>query len=241
MKDPCIYTQTWKGVYKRLWHWIFIVENVNEEATFAAMGSTIFLIVVSILAVVSVTAAIIRNRNFKKKQRLHQHLESKYGLSLAYASENSFTLFGKYQDYKLRIEPIEIPDRMRETLLDGLKISIPMVNPQRKLFRILRKEEGLPHLNLIAALDHPSFVPHDLGKWLEITTNDLVFASLILSDDIKISIYDTFNKLDTGGVLYIEDEELAFILPELLVDEEQLPIIEKMINLVVEVKDELNR
>ena len=148
------------------------------------MGTTGFIIVMSILAIASVTAAIIRNRNFRKKEKLLEGLGETYGLSLAYASERSFTLF--------------------------------------------------------ADLDQPSFVRHDLGEWLQITTNDLLFASLILSDDIKISLYDTFNKID-AGLVYIEDEELAFIFPELLTDPEQVASIEKMIQLIVDIKDELNR
>ncbi|MEL6629362.1 MAG: hypothetical protein AAFQ83_14715 [Bacteroidota bacterium] len=204
------------------------------------MGTTGFIIVMSILAIASVTAAIIRNRNFRKKEKLHEGLGETYGLSLAYASERSFTLFGTYQDYSLRIEPVELPNRSRETILEALKISIPMVNPQRKLFRAIKPLEELPHLDIIADLDQPSFVRHDLGEWLQITTNDLLFASLILSDDIKISLYDTFNKID-AGLVYIEDEELAFIFPELLTDPEQVASIEKMIQLIVDIKDELNR
>ncbi|MEO1806199.1 MAG: hypothetical protein AAFU33_15390 [Bacteroidota bacterium] len=204
------------------------------------MGTTGFIIVMSILAIASVTAAIIRNRNFRKKEKLHEGLGETYGLSLAYASERSFTLFGTYQDYSLRIEPVELPNRSRETILEALKISIPMVNPQRKLFRAIKPLEELPHLDIIADLDQPSFVRHDLGEWLQITTNDLLFASLILSDDIKISLYDTFNKID-AGLVYIEDEELAFIFPELLTDPEQIASIEKMIQLIVDIKDELNR
>jgi len=204
------------------------------------MGTTGFIIVMSILAIASVTAAIIRNRNFRKKEKLHEGLGETYGLSLAYASERSFTLFGTYQEYSLRIEPVELPNRSRETILEALKISIPMVNPQRKLFRAIKPLEELPHLDIIADLDQPSFVRHDLGEWLQITTNDLLFASLILSDDIKISLYDTFNKID-AGLVFIEDEELAFIFPELLTDSEQVVSIEKMIQLIVDIKDELNR
>ena len=79
---------------------------------------------------------------------------------------------------------------------------------------------------------------------LTTTSNDFVwvialFSGLVLTDDIKISIYEVFRDLP-GGLLFIYDEALAFMIPQLLTNESQIGVIKKAVNLLCDMKDELN-
>ncbi|MEO0897055.1 MAG: hypothetical protein AAFY71_11695 [Bacteroidota bacterium] len=181
----------------------------------------------------------IRNRNFDRKEKLHKNLAVRLGLSLSYQSEEDFLIFGTYKDYKVRLETIEIRTRDNQDGIPALKWNIPMINPQLKILRIAKDNPSYPQLTSLAYLDRPVNMAHDLGEWLSITTNDLMFGSILLSDDLKISLFEVFNPIE-GGLLYIDGEELAIVRPHLILKEEDMKWYQKGLDLICDIKDELN-
>ena len=67
----------------------------------------------------------------------------------------------------------------------------------------------------------------------------MIFSSLILSDNVKISIFEAFKDIPSG-LLVIEDKEMYFILPGKIDNDVKISQSEKIINLMCDMKDELN-
>ncbi|MCI4670182.1 MAG: hypothetical protein MRZ79_18745 [Bacteroidia bacterium] len=201
---------------------------------------TIYFIPIAVLLIGGAfVIGMLRNRKFDQIQKLHKQLSVQLGLSLSYLNHRDFTIFGKYQSYQLRIETVELPSSDGSSKLTAVKCSIPMVNPQLKVLRIEKKEESFEYFNHIAAITRPISMPHNIGEWLNITTNDMMFASILLSDDLKISIFENLNPLK-NSIVFIEGEELAFIGLELIEDESRIELYKKGVELLVEIKNELN-
>ena len=197
-----------------------------------------FVILASLLALGSIWVGFSRNRRFRRKENLHRELGRRHGLRLAYQSERDLTLFGTYRGYPLRIEAV--PVRLNgEVVTTALQCSLPMVNPTRKALRIAKRSPALPAWDQVAVIDRPIHFRHDLGDWLEIQTNDFLFASRILSDNVKISLFEAFKPLE-GAVLYVEDAALAFLSPQLMTTPEAQAQVQKAIDLLADMKDELN-
>lgn len=204
------------------------------------MSSTWFLFLVIILAVGSITVGVVRNRRFRRKEELHRQLASQYQLQVAYLNERDFSLYGEHRGYPLRLEALLLRSP-QEKDKDGqtvVKISLPMINPTLKILRIARPSEEHPKLSHYGQMDRPQTVRHEIAPWLDITTNDLMFTGLVLSEDVKISLFDVFNRLKSGLVL-IQDEELSFFTPELLTDAAVIDHYERIIALLCDMKDEL--
>ena len=203
------------------------------------MSSPWFILVISALTLGSVAVGVIRNRRFRLKELLHQKLAKKLGLQVAYLNERDFNLFGTYREYALRIEafPILLPGEKQGPM--GVKLSLPMTNPNLKSLRIGKDSDLHPELSQYRLIDRPTAFPHEVAPWLKITTNDLMFASLLLADDVKITLYEVFKPL-SGALLYVQDEELAFITPRLLTEPEALQELQSVADLLCDMKDELN-
>ncbi|MEM6803330.1 MAG: hypothetical protein AAF696_18125 [Bacteroidota bacterium] len=115
-----------------------------------------------------------------------------------------------------------------------------MTNPLRKCLRILKTNPPNPDLAAIVPLDKLLTVKHDLGDYLDIHTNDLVFSSLILSENARISIHDAMSNIPGAAIMYIQDEELSCIVPSLLTRSDQLGKFHKIVDALADMKDELN-
>lgn len=202
------------------------------------MSSTWFLWLVGLLALGSVLVGVLRNRRFRRKEKRHQALAAELGLQIAYLHERDFNLYGEHRGYPLRIEGTQLSLPGAQTARPVVKCTLPMVNPNRKGLRILRAHPEYPDVAAYQALDRPQAVRHQVADWLEITTNDLMFAGLILSEEVKISLYDAFHRLETG-LLLLQDEELAFFTPELLLDDETTERYRRIVALLCDMKDEL--
>jgi len=203
------------------------------------MSSPWFLILITLLAVGSIAVGVIRNRRFRKKELLHQELAKKLGLQVAYLNERDFNLFGTYREYALRIEAVPIVPIGATKGPTALKLSLPMTNPNLKSLRVGKHSSQYPELSEYRLIDRPAAFPHKVADWLEITTNDLMFSSLLLSDDVKISLYEVLKPLP-AALLYVQDEELALITPLLLTEEDRLTEMKQMADLLCDMKDELN-
>lgn len=115
-----------------------------------------------------------------------------------------------------------------------------MINPQLKVLRIEKADPAFQEMDKLAILDRPVHMPHDIGDWLAISTNDMMFGSILLSDDLKISLFEVLKPAE-AALLYIEGEELAFVSPQLILDENQIEYYQKATDLLADIKDELNR
>ena len=113
-----------------------------------------------------------------------------------------------------------------------------MVNPNRKALRIRRKETLSSGLDQIAIIDRPVQLSNGMGGEMEMLTNDFLFSGLILSDDVKITLYEVF-QLAQDGLLYLFDDELAFLSPHLITTQDQIETWQKIADLLCDMKDEL--
>lgn len=205
---------------------------MSQIITFAA----IFAVVL-----VGVIIAFLRIRNYSKKERLHQELSDKYGLRGRFINEKKFELRGKYREYYLSIESFLLPPNgLEDAKGNSLKFSLKMTNPLRKCLRILKTNPPNSDLEAIVPLDKLLTVKHDLGEYLQIHTNDLVFSSLILSENARISIHDAMSNIPGAAIMYIQDEELSCIVPGLLSRSDQLGKFHKIVDALADMKDELN-
>ena len=158
-------------------------------------------------------------------------------MQVAYLNARSFTIFGSYRGYTIHLEATPISSSEGKPTY-GVKSFIPMVNPNRKALRI-RKKDATPHgLDQIAIIDRPVQLANGMGGEMEMLTNDLLFSGLILSDDVKISLYEVF-QLSQDGLLYLYDNELAFLSPNLINTREQIEAWKRIVDLLCDMKDEL--
>jgi hypothetical protein len=202
------------------------------------MSSTWFLILMVSLAAACVAIGVVRNRRYSRKEAQHRALATEYGLQIAYLNERDFSLYGHHRGYRLRIEAGSLSLPAQKKGQPVVRISLPMVNPNLKSLRILRESPAFPAFHAHGRIDRPLSLPEKVAPWLEITTNDSMFAGIILSEDVKISLFDVFNRLDTG-LLLLQDEALTFITPELLLSEAVSEHYRRIITLLCDMKDEL--
>lgn len=197
--------------------------------------------ILSILVVGSIPVAVWAVRSYqkrKKAERLHEDFAREHGLKMAYLQPEDVQIYGHYRDYPAKITTETLPHSSTE-LRTVLKVVLPMINPNRKCLRISVDSLDYPEFDRLVVLDRPIKVQHDLGEWLRMESNDLFFSSLILTDDIKISLYEIF-KDRPAVLLYIQDDELALISPTLLRDRPDAVYIDKQLNVLCDIKDELN-
>lgn len=201
----------------------------SEYITFIALTVTFILIMA--VAFYFVRSAFV-------KEKLHQALSNHFGLRGNYVNEKNFKLYGKHRNYKLTIEAVKVP--ISSAKANSIKLSVPMVNPTRKCLRISKHDPSHPDLENIVPLDKLLAVKHDMGDWMQINTNDLVFSSLVLGENARISIYESLKDLKTGAIMYIQDEELACVVPGLLKRNSQLEPLYKIVRALIDMKEELN-
>ncbi|MEM7658014.1 MAG: hypothetical protein AAF399_17950 [Bacteroidota bacterium] len=178
-------------------------------------------------------------RRYNIQQGLHAHLATLHGIQLAYVSPRSFQMFGEYRGYPLQMEAVGLPYLNRKGMRYGFQLMLPMINPNRMALRISKGEAELPFLTQLAPIEKPMALDHGIADWLSIHTNDPMFAGLVLTDDVKITVYEVFRDVP-GGVLFMYDEALAMFIPELLNQKSQLKTLGKAVQLLCDMKDELN-
>ena len=204
------------------------------------MDITLYIILFSLIALAIIVIGIIRNRNFSRKEKLHQEFSKKNGLQLAYIHERQFNMYGNYRGYPVLIESFgySLPENKKK-ILPTIKFSIPITNPMRKCFKAEKGINVYPQLANLAPLDKGINVKHGMGEEISMTTNDMLFSSRILSEEVRISIFEAF-KNQEGGVLFLQDENLSFATPLLLIQENTMKSWQKMLDLLCDIKDELN-
>ncbi|GAB4405362.1 MAG: hypothetical protein OHK0039_06280 [Bacteroidia bacterium] len=203
------------------------------------MPTILFVSVLTVLTLGSVMVGVLRNRRFRHRQELHEVFAEAHSMQVAYMNHRQFTFFGSYRGYNLRIEPVSPQPLDAAGSKDWTYFTIPVVNPNLRWFRILKSSPELPDMDQWSVNPKATAVQHDLGDWLGIRTNDPMFSHLILSQDVKISIFKAFRRLP-AAVLYIEDEELVFVCPLLLTHEAGPAIFHDIVELMADIKDELN-
>lgn len=203
------------------------------------MDTIWFIILAIVITLGAIAIGVIRNRRFKRLEQLHTDLASSLGLDTAFSSPSSYSIFGTHREYPVKISPLNLALPGNKEPVWVTKVSIPMVNPVRKMIRVARRSPDHDELESIVQVAKVDSVSHDLEPWLDIQTNDLMFSSIILSENVKISIHQVFRQL-TSGVLYIEDDELAIVMPGLIKTTEQSHLASLGASTLCDIKDELN-
>lgn len=203
---------------------------------FSMIGNWILLLGI-ILIVVVLYLAINRYRNFLRQEKLFHQIGQRFGLEVAFLSSRVFTVFGSYRSYTVQIESFQIPTEDGKATY-GLKAHIPMINPNRKALRVANPQSTIEGLHRIATIDKAVVVQQGMGNGVKILTNDILFSGIILSDDVKISLYKVFQEVG-DGLLYLYDDELAFIWPTALSHDSQIDTWGRIVDLLCDMKEEL--
>lgn len=185
-----------------------------------------------VAAVVLIATGLNLHRKFSQREALHRELARRMSLHIAFTSEKDFTVFGRFRDYPVKVIPFD-----KVTKPACLCFSVSMINPNLKWLKISKNLSE--KLNAITLNDKSVQVNHDLDKGIRMETNDMMFSGLILSENVKISIHDTFKEL-TEVLLYIEGENMNFVVPRQIHTEEDILLASKIIHLLCDMKDELN-
>lgn len=170
---------------------------------------------------------------------MHEELSKVLGIELAYASPEQYSMYGSYRSYPIKIAPRNLARPGTKEAAWYTQASIPMINPLRKMIRISKRSTHFREMESLVQVARPDSVHHDLPSWLDIQTNDLMFASVILSQNVKISIHQLFQEVE-AGVLAIEDNSLMIIFPGLIQTAQRHRIWELATNTLCDIKDELN-
>ncbi|MEL7340083.1 MAG: hypothetical protein AAGM67_06320 [Bacteroidota bacterium] len=197
------------------------------------MAITITSSLVVLVILIAILVGYRRHKRYGRWEKLHARFAKRRSLKHNFIHQDNFQFYGSYRDYKVQVKPEKIDERLFS------RFCIEMINPNRKALRISRSNEAFPSLEKEAIIDHPFPIKHDIGEWLVMQTNDLLFSSLILSDDIRISLHEVFSKYE-AALLYIYDEELVLLIPQTLEYEEDMIKYEKALEILCDIKDELN-
>ena len=186
----------------------------------------------SVLTVGIVGIMMVRNYRSRKVQLRFEQSAKDWGLKSAFINPRNYKIFGFYHGYDVQMVPFAtLPD---PSLGQGVRLSLPISNPQLKIFRVAKTDSSAPDWKQLFPITHPVSTGQELGKGLEIQTNDLFLSSLILSDDVKIDLGILFNKI-SSGLFVIYGAEMAFYLPGPPTHE----VWQEALDIMCEVKDEL--
>ncbi|MEM6765843.1 MAG: hypothetical protein AAF824_07255 [Bacteroidota bacterium] len=198
------------------------------------MIGLVVLISLGFLAII-----LYRNRLFRLKQGVHEQLASDLGLKITYTEQQDFTIFGENRTYPVHITPHHAALAGKKKVRWSVKTSVPMVNPNLMAIRISRNDvEPSPFLDQVPVYK-PQTLAHSIAPWLEVLTNDLMFSHRILSDDIKMDLVVAFKQVPEA-ILFVMDNELACIIPGLLYENYPPEVYKAFLNLLLNIKDELN-
>ncbi|MEM7369285.1 MAG: hypothetical protein AAF587_11845 [Bacteroidota bacterium] len=181
---------------------------------------------------------INRYRRFAKQETLFHQMGERLGLQVAFLNSKAFTVFGTYRSYTVQLESKHLPTHPGKGVY-GLKAHIPMINPNRKALRISNPTSSVEGLATIARIDRPIQLEQGMGDSIEMLTNDFLFSGIILSNDVKITLFQVFQEVG-DGLLYLYDDELAFIWPKPLDQSSDVETWGKIVDLLCDMKDELN-
>jgi len=197
----------------------------------------LMFVFILLVALGAIATGMIRNRNFKKKQEIYQKFSQQNGLKLAFRNPKNFTLFGEYRGFSIRIEPYR---ELSQNPLSskGVIFQLPLVNPHLKALRIVRKNEKYPWIQGFYPIDNPIQVNKQLGKDVTIQTNDMLFSSFILSEDLLIDLGVLFTRIDSG-IIFIHNDMLGCIIPQYLYEKDMSTVWQLVIDLLCNMKDEL--
>lgn len=205
---------------------------MTEIQLYIVWGTGLLVVLIFVTALVY---AWRRNQRYHKLESLHETLAFRLNSRLSYRDERNFLVYGDHRNYKFRMTPISEESGEHKVPLEGLRISIPMTNPNRKYLRVAKLGQAFGQA---ASVDKFFVVQHEAKEWLEILSNDMFFSSLLLTEDLKISLGAHFQKYN--GVLFIEDNEMVYVAPTPIREEEQIESIEAALRLMCDMKDELN-
>lgn len=195
------------------------------------------LIIVVILALGAIATGILRNKRFRKKQNIYHQFTSKNHLKLAFRNPKNFTIYGEYRGFSIRVEPNrELKQNGNSS--DGVIFQLPLVNPNLKAIRIVKKNNKYPWIQGLFPIDQVVAVKNTLGDEVIIQTNDMLFSSFLLSEDLLIDMGVLFTKLD-AGIIFIHNDVLGCIIPHYIYENNMEEVWQRVMDILCDIKEEL--
>ena len=166
----------------------------------------------------------------KQARKPFEQVATSLGLDLTYSHPQDFMLSGWYRSYPLTLITLPIATQASPTL-PCYKASVPMTNPQGKIFVVekgsLRYDRELAAAPLIPLKE--TFSPGLTGR-----SNDLLFSSVLLTEQVKATIERFFAGVYMGQ-LFIAGDELTVIVA----NEKRADLLPLCMDLLADIKDSL--
>ena len=201
------------------------------------MGTFWTLVILVSMTLLVIGIGVIRNFNFKKKHDIFIRFAEKKGLGLSFHNPFNFTFFGKDPKNSLRIEPYRGLIAAQNSV-KGVIFSLPIINPEMKALKIVKPHESYTWLTGIMPIDNALKIGHDLGQQVVMHTNDMLFSSYMLSQDIIIDLGVLFNRVE-AGIVYVYGDKLGCIIPHFVYEDDMYDTWEKVVELLFNLKAEL--
>ena len=189
------------------------------------------------MALIVIAIGVIRNRSFKKKHDIFEKFAAEKGLGLAFHNPFNFRFYGNDPKNSIRIEPYRGLVSGNNSV-KGTIFTLSLINPELKTLKIFKLHDDYPWLSNLLPIDNAIKIKYNLGENVHIQTNDMLFSSFILSQDIIIDLGVLFNRID-AGVMYIYGDELGCIIPYFVYEEDMYNTWSKALDLLLNVKAEL--
>ncbi|MEM6631754.1 MAG: hypothetical protein AAF694_18915 [Bacteroidota bacterium] len=189
------------------------------------------------MALIVIAIGVSRNRSFKKKHDLFQKFAEENSLGLAFHNPFNFRFYGNDPKNTVRIEPYRGLVSGSNSV-KGTIFTLSLINPELKTLKIFKLHEEYPWLSNLLPIDNAIQIKNNLGEKVQIQTNDMLFSSFLLSQDIIIDLGVLFNRID-AGVIYIYGDELGCIIPYFVYEEGMYNTWGKVLDLLLNLKAEL--
>ncbi len=180
---------------------------------------------------------VTRNYNFKKKHDVFLRFAEDMSLGLSFHNPFNFTFFGKDPKNSIRIEPYRGLVNSQNSV-KGVNFSLSIINPELKALKIVKPHDNYTWLTSIMPIDQALKIGHNLGEKVMMHTNDMLFSSYVLSQDIIIDLGVLFNRVE-AGVVYIYGDKLGCIIPHFVFEDQMYDTWGKIVKLLFDLKTEL--
>lgn len=184
---------------------------------------------------------IRRHRRFRKVELIFERFAQRHGLKSVFSSLEDYAIFGRKSGYTFKIQPWPGNDAVfpaGATAHPYTLCGVNMQNPQLKAFRISKFDPHYPEISQNPWETLPIHMKHSLGQGVNMDTNDMLLAGIIMTEDVTIDLGRLFETLP-AGVFYISGDTMSYVLPFRLEDMKEDGAWDLIVQVLLDIKNEL--
>ena len=203
----------------------------------APLANSLIISLFVLFSIMLMLWILYQNRGGSKIQyQLDQFAKDK-DIKLSYSRRDDFLMYGKYKAFDLQIYPWQPPGFKPSR--PYLFFSVRMHNPMLKAVQVIKANPAFPEFHSTYFEKLPINYKHDFGPSIEIYTNDIMFSSILFSEDVKIDLGLAFQKLEAAA-WFISGDTMGFIKPQDW-DHSKITLYwDEILDLLTSVKEELS-